>query len=197
MSISNFIKDCTKNIAGNQESLFVAPYPRVVSITLTEDEVSAIEMSELVVGPPEIPAGKFAYLESDLDSIQYTSDGTAARGYFSEQNLIAKFSKKSKALEKTVSELTDAATCGLVAIRVDGNGKAWISGIAPATAAGNRPYMSVQDQFDSGEGIEDSEDGNRYTITMSRMSATKEYPLDETLTASIIGGTAAFINWPA
>lgn len=195
MSISNFIKDCTKNIAGNQESLFVAPYPKVVGITLTDDEVSAIEMSPAVVDPV-VPIGTFAYLESDLDSIQYTSDGTAARGYFSEQNLIAKFSKKSKALEKTVSELTDSATCGLVAIRVDGNGKAWISGIAPATAAGNRPYMSVQDQFDSGEGIEDSEDGNRYTITMSRMSATKEYPFNAALTEDILDGSAVFINWP-
>lgn len=196
MSITNFIKSCTKNIAGNDHQLFFAPARMVTGITVTTGEVSAVTMSDAVTGPPAIPAGLFSVVEADLDSVQFTSDGTAAKGYYSQQNLIAKFSKKSVALEKLVAELVDAATCGIVAIRVDGNGKAWISGVAQATDGGNRPYMSVQEQFDSGESIEDSEDGNRYTITLSRMSAVREYPLDDTLTASVIGGTAAFIDWP-
>jgi hypothetical protein len=187
MSISNFVKSCERNVAGNSDILLVGRSAWVSALTMTQDKVSAITMASMQ---------KFAYLEPDFDSVKFDSDGTSMRGYFSEQNLTSKFSKKTTALEKTISDISAFSNCGLCAIRIDNNGIGWLSGVAPATAKGNKPYHSVQDTFDTGESIEESEEGNRYTLILNRKSATKEYELDALLTASILDKTATFVNWP-
>ena len=191
--ISNYIKQCNKIVAGNYDKLFLAKINDIASVTFADNVVSAITMETGEPGP------KFAYIETDLDTVSFTSNGTAERGYFSEQNLIAKFSEKTTALETALEDFLDAVTCGVVAIRIDGQGRGWISGIAPLDKiAKNRPWMSVVEEFASGESIEDTEEGNRYTITFGRKSATREYELDEELTKSLVETKDAdFVEWPA
>lgn len=193
--LTNYLRKCVKNVAGNSDKLFVAKLGDIDSVTFDASNiVTGISMISV-----EDVEQKFAKLMTDLDSVQYTSSGTAQRGYYSEQSLIARFSQKSKELEATVEELLDGATCGLVVIRVDGNNRIWLSGIAPdSLASATRPWMSVQEEFDSGTSIEDSEEGNRYTITFSRNSATREYLITDEesgIGADILDGTATFINW--
>jgi hypothetical protein len=189
MSLSNFLRNCSKSVAGNHERLFVAKFGDIAGATFTNGVLTAISM--------DVDAS-FAVLEADLDTVQFTSTGTAGRGYFSEQNLIARFSQKTAELEIVVDELINASTCGLAAIRIDGNGRAWISGIAPLDKmVQNRPYLSITEEFDSGASIEAVDEGNAYTLTLGRMSATREYAMDASLAGSLLDNSATFVNWPA
>ena len=186
LSIASFSKACTKTVPGNYDHLFVVPYGDIDEVTWSDNEATAITM---------VAAKKFADVEADLDGIQYTSSGEAQRGYMSEQNLIAKFTQKTATLEKLVSELINNSVCGLVAIRIDRNGKGWVSGIAPAVSQlKNMPYTRVTEEFDSGENMEATEEGNRYTVTLTRMSATREYPIAGALVTTILAGTDDFID---
>jgi hypothetical protein len=189
LSIASFARATTKTVAGNYDKLFIAKVADIDEVTFTGSEVTTIAM---------VATKLFARLEADLDSVQFTTSGEGGRGYFSEQNLVAKFSQKSANMETMVSELINGAVTGLVAIRVDRNGKAWASGIAPAASAlKNMPYLKVTEEFNSGENIEAVDEGNRYTLTLTRMSATREYPISAAYTAAILDGTATFIDWPA
>lgn len=186
MSITNYIKDCTKNVAGNNDKLYVAAYEDIAGVTFSGTTFTDISMDS---------GKKFALLMADLDAVQYTSSGTAGRSYYSEQNLIARFSKKSPELETTVNDLIDQATCGLVVIRIDGNNNGWISGISPLDESiANRPYLSLTEEFDSGASIED-EEGNAYSLTFTRMSATREYDVASAVVTALLGRTAAFVDW--
>jgi hypothetical protein len=186
LSIASFTRAATKTVAGSYDRLFVAAKKDIVTVTFTDNAVSAIAMA----------ANKdFADLQADLDSVQFTSNGTGGRGYFSEQTMIAKFSQKSLLMETMLSQLIAGAIAGLVIIRVDSNGNGWISGIAPAASdLRNRPYLSVTEEFNSGENIEAVDDGNRYTLTFTRKSGTREYPIAAALTALILAGTTTFID---
>lgn len=190
LSITSFTRAATKTVAGNYEHLYVAPLADISEITWSEtNQVTAITM---------VAAKAFADLETDLDSVQFTTNGEGGRGYFSEQNIIAKFSQKTAAMETLVSELINGAVAGLVAIRIDRNGNGWISGVAPdSMMLRNMPYLKVTEAFDSGENIEASADGNRYTITLTRMSGTREFPIESgtsSLLESILAGTDDFID---
>jgi hypothetical protein len=186
LSIASFTRATTKTVAGNYDRLFVAKKDDIESVTFTTEEVTAIAMEDGM---------DFADLEADLDSVQFTTSGEGGRGYFSEQNMIAKFSQKTLAMETLVSELINGAISGLVCIRIDRNGHGWISGIAPAESElKNMPYLKVTEAFDSGENIEAVDEGNRYTLTFTRMSATREYHIDAATTATILAGTDDFID---
>lgn len=185
MSITAYVKSCDKIIAGNDNKVYLAPLDDVDSITATGGEVSAITMNATAL---------FIPVEADLDTVGFESSGTANRGFFSEQTLSMNFSNKSPELITLIEELRATAGCGIVAIRKNGNGDYFISGIAPVEEmGGNRPYLSIETNFNSGASIEDSEEGNMYTVSLSRMSGTEEYILDSTLAASIDSGTATFI----
>lgn len=189
MSISNYLKTCSKVVAGNYDKLFVAGIDDIEGLTFSGETLTAITMEG---------TKKFGMLEADLDNVQFTTNGTAARGYFSEQQLIARFSQKTEELEATVEELLDVVTCGLVAIRIDGNQRGWISGIAPINKmVQNRPYLSLTEEFDSGMSIEDSEEGNAYTLTFGRMSATREYALSAAMVTSLLDESATFVEFPS
>jgi hypothetical protein len=194
MSITNYVKSCgTKVIPGNDYKLFVAAFPDIASITTdTDGFVTAITMEA---------AATFSYWEADIDSVQFTANGQSDRGFFSEQHLIAMFSRKSTALKTSIDEARGYTGCGLVIIRKDGNGKYWLSGIAPSAEMGaNRPYLAMTTNFDSGASIENIEEGNRLQVDFSRMSGTEEYELlagDLSISSEIDAGTATFIGWPA
>ena len=190
MSITNYIKTCEKVIPGSGDKLFLAKLSNLDKITVVANECTVIDMNS---------TDKFAYIQADLDSVSFTSSGTAEKGYFSEQALMAKFSKKTDALETMIEEFIDGVTCGIVAIRTDSNGKGWISGIAPLSKmAANRPYLSVSEEFASGESIEDVDDGNTYTITFGRKSATREFEIHEDMVDSLVKTKdATFVDWPA
>ena len=114
------------------------------------------------------------------------------------QSLKIGFDKMTAALNTWVfgtDGIADSVVCGMVAIHVDGNGQGWISGISPAAVEGAlRPYQSALFNFDSATAPTE-EGGATPMVTLTKNGAAPCYPFDATINGTIVGGTAAFINW--
>jgi hypothetical protein len=104
------------------------------------------------------------------------------------------FSKPSKALVTLVESIKDAVACGAVAIYVDNNAQGWLFGANAATKEGiTRPINEVQIELDSG--TLPTDEAQMFTVTLKRLSGYTVVPFDATINGTILGGTAAFIDW--
>ena len=183
MAIAKYSKTCGKNVPGNSR-LFFTEAANIGSITVTSNEISVITMSGTT---------KFSEFGADIDSIKFTIEGTGSASYSEVQKLEAKFSKKTTALITAKNSLLDAVACGVAIIRVDNNGKAWLSGYT-VKDKNRRAYNKITTNFDTG--AKPSDEGTAaYTITLEAEGFDDELPFDTTLNASIIGGTATFIDY--
>ena len=183
MAIAKYSKTCGKNVPGNSRLFFVEA-GNISSITATSNEISAITMSD---------TAKFREFGADIDSIKFTIEGTGSASYSEVQKLEAKFSKKTTALITAKNSLLDAVACGVAIIRVDNNGSAWLSGYT-VKDKNRRAYNKITTNFDTG--AKPSDEGTAaYTITLEAEGFDDELPFDTTLNASIIGGTATFIDY--
>jgi len=91
------------------------------------------------------------------------------------------------------NSLLDAVACGVAIIRVDNNANAWLSGYT-FKDKNRRAYNKITTNFDTG--AKPSDEGTAaYTITLEAEGFDDELPFDTTLNASIIGGTATFIDY--
>ena len=183
MAIAKYSKTCGKNVPGNSRLFFVEA-ANISSITVTSNEISAVTMSD---------TAKFREFGADIDSIKFTIEGTGSASYSEVQKLEAKFSKKTTALITAKNSLLDAVACGVAIIRVDNNGSAWLSGYT-FKDKNRRAYNKITTNFDTG--AKPSDEGTAaYTITLEAEGFDDELPFDTTLNASIIGGTATFIDY--
>lgn len=192
MSITSFTRLVTKTVAGNYEKLFIGRVEEILSTTWTTSQLDDITMK--FVDGATAPSYTVGAIEVDIDSVHFTSEGEATRGYFSEQTMIFKIAQKTTESEALIEELLSGSTAGLFVIRVDRQGKGWVSGISPTSDQFiNLPWLTVADSFDSGESIESVDEGNRSTITLTRKSGTREYAIDTTETtgflATLLDGT--------
>ena len=186
MPIAKYIKSCGKNIPGNKYQFYITEVANVTSVTETSNEISAVTMAG---------GAKMQRATAEIDSIQFTSEATFATAGGHNQTLTLKFGNRSTALETFLSSLVDGVACGLIAVWVDNNGKAWCMGASAAAKEGTtRPINGMTANFDSGLLITDT-DVSAYTVTLTRLSGYAPLPFDSTLTAAIIGGSAAFIDW--
>ena len=189
MTFTSFLKTCVRNTPGNQYQAYLCPVASITSITLTAGEVSAVTMDS---------TAKFQRVQGKLDTVQFTSEGNAGNTLNITHSLKMRFDKMTTALNKWFYDtdgIADAVVCGMVAIHVDGNGQAWISGISPASVEGTlRPYQSATINFDSGAAPTDDA-AAQPELTLTRTGAAPAYPFDSTILATITGGTATFINW--
>jgi len=186
MSLTKFINPCGKNVPGNDHLLFLVKGADITSVTEVADEISAVTM---------VSTKKFIRVEADIKSVQYTAEGTFKTTGGETQNLAFKFSKPTKATEAFLNTLKDGVACGLVAIYVDGNRipKAFgISGVAKEGKANMIHELSTN--YDSGL-IASDEGTQAYTITLTRLGYFGPIPFDTANTGTILGGTAAFIDW--
>jgi len=167
----------------------MCPIASITSITLTSDEVSAVTMAS---------TNKFQRVQGHLDKIRMAKVANATNNFSETHTLTMRFNKFTTALSTWfygTDGIVNQVVCGMVAIRVDGNGQAWISGISPAAVEGTlRPYQKATINFDSGEAPTE-EDAAQPELIMERTGSAPEYPFDSTITATIVGGTATFINW--
>lgn len=183
MAIAKYSKTCGKNVPGNSRLFFVEA-GNISSITVTSNEISAVTMSDTT---------KFREFGADIDSIKFTIEGTGSASYSEVQKLEAKFSKKTTALITAKNSLLDAVACGVAIIRVDNNANAWLSGYT-VKDKNRRAYNKITTNFDTG--AKPSDEGTAaYTITLEAEGFDDELPFDTTLNASIIGGTATFIDY--
>ena len=186
MAIAKYSKTCGKNVPGNSR-LFFTEAANIGSITVTSDKISAITMN----GTPT-PV-KFQEFGADIDSIKFTIEGTGSASYSEVQKLEAKFSKKTTALITAKNSLLDAVACGVAIIRVDNNGKAWLSGYT-MNDKNRRAYNKITTNFDTG--AKPSDEGTAaYTITLEAEGFDDELAFDTTLNTAIVGGTATFIDY--
>ena len=178
MALDVYTKVCAKNVSGNLNKVYFAKASSVSSVTLTSGEISAITMA---VG--------FQKYEADIDSVQFKLEGSGSSNYFTTQTLSMKFAKKTKELTDAIDDLAVDLPCGLVAIHVDGNGTAWLTGYdVEAKDPISRPLNQMKVTFDSGMKPSD-EGGNQYTVELTRESEYENYPFDATLSAAIIAAT--------
>lgn len=184
MAITKYSRVCGKNTPGNHDILFLAPKADIESFTITDGEVSAVTM---VIGK------KFKQIQADIDGVQFTSEGTGKTSYRETQSLLMRFSKKTKTLIALKEELTEEIACGIVAIRVDANGQAFLSGYSVPEGL-SRPYNEIESNFDSGREPSD-DDVQMYTITIKRIGGYDEIPFNTATNATILSGMADFIDW--
>ena len=185
MAIAKYSKTCGKNVPGNSR-LFFTEAANIGSITVTSNAISAITMNGT-------PAVKFQEFGADIDSIKFTIEGTGSASYSEVQKLEAKFSKKTTGLITAKNSLLDAVACGVAIIRVDNNGSAWLSGYT-LKDKNRRAYNKITTNFDTG--AKPSDEGTAaYTITLEAEGFDDELSFDTTLTGTIVGGTATFIDY--
>lgn len=185
MALANYTPTCGKNIPGNSRILFVAPVTSITALAETSGKISTLTAA----------TDTFKQIKADLDSVQFTSDGTFGTNGAYTQTLIARFSKPSTELNALIDELTAGAACGFAIIHVDANGKVWLSGASITSKEGNyRPWGQVQAATDSGTLLTDT-NTQAVTVTFTRTSAYMPVELDDTLAAAVKGGSAAYIDW--
>lgn len=183
-AIAVFSKVCEKNVGGNS-AVYLAEAPNLGTITITSGEISAVAMA----------SGKtFHQAEHDLDGAKHTQEGAGTPNNISYTHKVEMFFAKPSTLLNTFRDsLAAASPCGIVAIVRDGNGKCWMVGYN-ATDGTNRALRLVTDSMDSGNTPTD-EAGQRVTITLQAISGYLSLPLDATLQAAVIAGTATFITF--
>lgn len=185
MALAVYTKTCGKNVSGNMQNVFLNEIANLTSVTLTSSEIS-----DVTVG------SAFQMVAAEIDSVQFKSEGTGASNYFETQTLTIRFAKASKELNVLIDALSDAITCGIVAIRIDGNGKAWMSGYDHSAADQKaRPYNQMKVTYDSGLKPSD-EGGNAVTIELTRESEWDEIPFTDT-TSGYMAIKSASATWCA
>ena len=182
MAIAVYTKVCEKNVSGNAR-VFIASAALVTSVTVTAGEITAITATTA-----------FKESQADIDSIIRTEVAAGRRSNISYTHRVEmKFAKPDKALNVFRDSLTDASPCGMCAIVQDGNGACWLVGFNEADTT-NRGLYVVQDDTNSGA-LPTDEDGNVVTIALETLSGYVDIPFNATLTATIIGDTAVFIDY--
>ncbi len=185
MALANFIKTCGKNVPGNRPEFFVAPSGTITALAETSGAISTLTAAD----------NSFFRIQADVDSVQYTHEGNFGTSGAYTQNLIARFSRPSTALNALIDELTAQIGCGFEIIHVDGNGKVFLTGASIATKEGKaRPWNKIASAADSGT-LPTDEDSNADTITFTRLSNVRPVELDTTLSTAVLNGTAAYIKW--
>ena len=191
MAISEYIKTCAKNVPGNRLTVYLKEISYANSLTVSNGEITALTISNGATG-------KFVRVQADIDSANFTIEGAGQSNYSETQTLEMMFGKKTANLVDLKDDLIDAVACGVMAIRVDNNGQAWLSGWNEATKGGKeRPFNRIEANFTSGAAPTD-EDGGKYTIRLIRQAGYDELPFATALNASIVKGSAtagAFIKF--
>jgi hypothetical protein len=160
----------------------------ITALTESMDEISAITV---MAGT----ANKFQRIQADMDSIQFTSEGSfkSSGGY--EQALVMRFNKPRKEMVTLLKKMRDQVVCGVAAIYVDNNAQAWLLGANDSKNEGlTRPINEVEISLDTGVLMTD-EDAQSATVTLKRIGGFLPSPFNAALTTSITDGTAPFINW--
>lgn len=188
MALAVYTKSCAKNVGGNFNKVFLTEIANISSLSTNSSEITGITME----------SGKyFQMFIAEIDSVQMKVEGTGASNYFTTQTLIMRFANRTKALDAAIEAITDNIACGIAAIRVDGNGTAWLSGYDENGADKKaRPYNKVKVTYDSGLKPSD-EAGNSITVELSRETEYDEYPFNtaqSTAIATLDTGTAAYIK---
>jgi hypothetical protein len=185
MAISEYLKTCTKNIPGVRPEVYLNAISNITALTVTGNVITAMTVES---GTTNL----FQKVQADIDSVQFTSQGTfkSAGGY--DQSLVMRLSKPRKEAITLTQQIRDQVVCGVAAIYVDNNAQAWLYGVNGATQEGfTRPINEVEISLDTGTLITD-EDAQAITITLKRIGGYLPLPFNATITSWILIATAGY-----
>jgi len=184
MAIASYSKACSKNVGGNS-AVYLTEASNIASVTVTSGEISALTMD----------TGKtFQEVQADLDTVVHTQEGAGSQNNIAYTHRVEmRFGKPSTELNTLRDSLADASPCGILAIVSDGNGESWLVGYN-ATDGANRALYLATDSLNSGAEPAE-EDSQAITVALECQSGYLSLPFDDTLKATITGGTATFITY--
>ena len=189
MALSDLLRVCSKNIPGVKPTIFLIDANKIKAVTVNSTGyVSKISIDSSTAKQ------HFSKIEGDLDSVQFTSDGTFKTSGGYNQGLLLGVSKPRLEVSKFVDELRDSISCGVVAAYWDNNGNGWLYGANSASKEGlERPINEMDVKLDTGKLITD-EDAQRVEITLKRLGGYLPVPLDPTMTMVSFTTEATGIN---
>ncbi|MFW6272355.1 MAG: hypothetical protein ACOC2U_01080 [bacterium] len=186
--LTNYLRNCEVRFAGVKPSLFFGEAVKGWDLTFSGNTITAITPDEVGDAMQEFQA--------DINTVQFTSEGEWSKSGFETQTLTARFSTASTELDESIKNLKKALPCGVFVIYIDNNKNGWLVGLAKSDEDFYNDYFrTLTTNYTTGMSIEDVDEGNTLNIELSRMAATSKYKLDSDLTASILDGTATFIDF--
>lgn len=184
MSIAVYTRACAKNVSGNS-AVYTTEAANLSTITITAGEISAMTMGTGLT---------FHQLQANIDGVGRTEEGAGSRNNISYTHQVQMFfNKPSTELNTLRDSLTAASSCGILAIVQDANGESWLAGYN-ATDGTERALYVQQDNLNSGLEAGE-EDAQAVDIILESISGYIDLPFDDTLKATISGGTATFITY--
>ena len=182
-ALAIFTQTCAKNVSGASK-IFIAEKSVATAFTITSGEISAV-------------TGTTPFMRVDVlqDSVEWDEIGERVGLNNWKYSNTVKFQlmPPSKDTNTFRQALIDGSPCGFFALIVDGNGKCWVVG-HNATDVRERPLRLNKDNKKTGKGLSDA-DGNTVPIELGNECGGMALPLDTTLTAAVLGGSATICKW--
>ena len=185
MALAVFTQSCAKNTSGASK-VFIAERANVTGITVTTGEISEVTGTT-----------PFKRIDTIQDSVYWNQTGErVGLNNWKETNEIG-FSVMPPATTTNtlIQSLIDGSPCGLLAIVIDGNGKVWLVGYNSIDTFSRLLKLSATNQA-TGKGLSE-EEGNTIPVVLGNECSGRSLPLDSTLSAEVIAGTSAIIQWTA
>ena len=183
MALGIFTRVCGKNVAGASK-VFISEAASVTGVTVTTGEVSAVTGTT-----------PFKRIDAEQDSVEW--DQKVDRIGNNNTKVANKIGfdvvPPSKDTNILLNALIDGSPCGLLAIILDGNGKAWLVGYN-TTDLKNRPLRVNSINPKTGKNVSDAA-GQVVPVELGNECSGLALPFDSTLTAAITGGTSTIIQW--
>lgn len=187
--LTNYLRNCQPRFAGVNPSIFIGEASKAWDITFSGNTITAIVSDET-------PAEKMQEFQAEPHTVSFGSEGEWGNSGFETQTITARFGKASDALDTAVKNLKKSLVCGVFVIYIDNNKKGWLVGLAPTNEDFYNDYFrKLTTNFNTGESVEDVDEGDTLFVELSRESATGKYPLATALVNTILAKDAAFINY--
>lgn len=176
MAIADYVKTCSKNVAGNS-TLWLTEAENISSVTIVTGEITVITMKTGKEWQP---------YDNDLDSLIRSQEGSGNGNNISYTHKIeAKFSKLSPALNTARTALADASVCGILALVKDSNGVWWLVGYNPSDLT--KRALKLMTDSDTSGGAPDDEEGGKASIVLESKSGYLDIPVKSTSTVAVGG----------
>jgi hypothetical protein len=180
MAIVALARTCTANKSG-VNGLWLAEVADVGTPTVGSGEITALTGS-----------ATYHKCNAEIDEIEVTEDTeNTMNGSKVTQKIVFKVINLTTTVAVYIQALLDASPCGMVAIYLDANNKAWLLGWNESDLS-NRPIRFLTNAKKTGKAP--GEDGNNTTVTLQAIMTKPALPFNSTLSGTIAAGSAAFLT---
>jgi hypothetical protein len=180
MAITGLTRTCTANKSG-VNGLWICEVADVGTPTVSNGEITALTGS-----------ATYHKCVPDIDEIDHTEKiENTPNGSKVTQTLTVKVTNLTTIVAVYIQALLDASPCGMVAIYLDANNKAWLLGWNESDLS-NRPLRFKTNDKKTGKAP--GEDGNNTMFVLESIMTKPALPFNATLSGTITTGAAAFLT---